>query len=275
MNKCVKEKMLYFVFDLDKTIGYFTQVAIFIEAIEEFLKRKLIKKELYKIFDLFPEIFRPDTFSIFKYLKKLKIKLKCVKVLIYTNNMGPKSWVYTIKNYIENKLNYKLFDRTIAAWKVNGIIYEKKRTGHEKKISDLKKCGNIGNTSKIVFLDDMHHPLMDNKDLTYIKVKAYKHDILFDKMSNIFLKSGIGKLIKKKEYEKFKKHLINFSRDDPLGFTYIESKITSRKNYEREILNKLKSFVRENKHNISRKNKKKKKKKNKTRKGRGGFFHWI
>ena len=33
-----KEKMV-FVFDLDKTIGYFTQVAIFIEGIEDYIGR--------------------------------------------------------------------------------------------------------------------------------------------------------------------------------------------------------------------------------------------
>ena len=43
-----------FVFDLDKTIGYFTQLAIFIEGIEEYFNKKLTKKELFKLFDLYP-----------------------------------------------------------------------------------------------------------------------------------------------------------------------------------------------------------------------------
>ena len=34
---------LVFVFDLDKTMGYFTQVAIFIEGVENYLSRKLKK----------------------------------------------------------------------------------------------------------------------------------------------------------------------------------------------------------------------------------------
>jgi hypothetical protein len=55
-----------------------------------------------------------------------------------------------------------------------------------------------------------------------------------------------------------------------LGFTYIESKISSRDGYKKEILSKLKSFVKENKHNISRK-KHKKKLRNKTQK-LGGFW---
>ena len=59
--------------------------------------------------------------------------------MIYTNNNGPKSWTYDIKHYIEKKLNYKLFDKIITAWKVNGKIYEKCRSGHEKSYKDLKK----------------------------------------------------------------------------------------------------------------------------------------
>ena len=59
--------------------------------------------------------------------------------------------------------------------------------------------------------------------------------------------------------------MLDFSRDDPLGFKYIESNISSRKDYKREILSQLKSFVKENKHNISRK-KKNRKRKNKTKK---------
>lgn len=265
MTRCVKSKTMIFVFDLDMTLGYFTQIAIFIEGLENYLKRKLTKNELYKIFDLFPEIFRPDTMTILKYLKNIKLKLKCVKIMIYTNNMGPKSWVYDIKNYIESKLKYKLFDRTIAAWKVGNKIYEKNRTTHEKTVKDLLKCGNISKNAKIIFLDDMVHPHMKSKNVKYIKLKRYKHDIKFNLMTKRFLKSGMRTLIKKSEYVDFKKKMLDFSRDDPLGFKYIESNISSRKDYKREILSQLKSFVKENKHNISRK-KKNRKRKNKTKK---------
>ena len=264
-----KENMV-FVFDLDKTIGYFTQVAIFIEGVEDYIGRKLKKQEMYKIFDLYPEIFRPDMMSIFNYLKKIKQKTKSTKVMIFTNNCGPKSWVYDIKNYIEKKIKYKLFDRTIAAWKVNGKIYEKCRTSHEKKYTDLLKCGNLKKKDKIIFLDDMFHPHMKNNNVVILHLKAYKHDILFTKMCKTFLKSNIGKVIKKKEHKNFTSKLIKFSKDDPLGFTYTESKISSRDGYKKEILSKLKSFVKENKHNISRK-KHKKKSRNKTRK-LGGFW---
>ena len=270
MKKCVKNRNMVFVFDLDKTIGYFTQIAIFMEGIEEFIKRKLKKKEIYKLFDLYPEIFRPDMMTIFKYLINLKKKIKCVRVMIYTNNIGPKSWVHTIKNYIEYKLKYKLFDRTIAAWKVSNKIYEKCRTTHEKTYCDLLRCGNLSHNDKICFLDDMKHTHMMNNNVKYLHLKGYKHDIKFMKMCRIFLNSPMGKLIKKTEQKSFITRLIRFARTDPLGFTYIESKISSRTGYKREILGKLKSFVKENKHNISRK-RRKKTRKNSTRK-LGGFW---
>lgn len=270
MKKCVGN--LVFVFDLDKTLGYFTQVAIFIEGVEHYLGRKLKKNEVYKIFDLFPEMFRPDTMNILKYLKQLKHKLKCVKVLIYTNNIGPKSWVYSIKNYIEKKMKYKLFDRTIAAWKVDGKIYEKCRTSHEKKYTDLLNCGKLKKTDKICFLDDMKHPHMINNNVNYLHLKGYKHDIPFTKMCKTFLTSSIGKLIKKNEHQKFITKFMKFAKTDPFGFTYIESQVSSRVGYKRQILSYLKKFVKDNKHNISRKKRKKRKtSKNRTRK-LGGFW---
>ena len=265
------KRNLIFVFDLDKTIGYFTQIAILIEGLEEFLKRKLKKKELFKIFDIFQEIFRPDMMTIFKYLKKAKQKLKQIKVMIYTNNVGPKSWVYDIKKYIEQKLKYKLFDRTIAAWKVNGITYEKCRTSYEKKYSDLLKCGNLSKSDKIFFLDDAKHEQMYHKNVKYMHLKGYKHDIKFTKMCARFFNANIGKIIKKNKRMDFVSFFLKFAKSSPLGFNYIESNISSRTDYKREILRELKSFIKENKRNISKK-KYNKKRKNVTRKRKGGLL---
>ena len=86
-------------------------------------------------------------------------------------------------------------------------------------------------------------------------------------MSNRFLKTSIGKLIKNQSIEKFKINILEFSRDDPLGFKYTVSNISSRKNYKKEILGQIKSFVKENKHNISRKKEEKEKIKLKRREG--------
>ena len=57
------------VFDMDKTLGYFTQLGVLIEAIEE-IRKKYKRTDLYKIFDLYPECFRWDIQNIKIYKKK-------------------------------------------------------------------------------------------------------------------------------------------------------------------------------------------------------------
>ena len=81
MTKCAKNKSLVFVFDLDKTIGYFTQIAIFVEGIENYLKRKLNKKELYKIFDIFPEIFTSRILIMLFYWRKIQLSLILILIV--------------------------------------------------------------------------------------------------------------------------------------------------------------------------------------------------
>ena len=59
-------------------------------------------------------------------IKKLKKNGKINRVIIYTNNMAPRAWVLGVKTYFELKMNYKLFDRVISAYKVRGKQIEKK-----------------------------------------------------------------------------------------------------------------------------------------------------
>ena len=47
-------------------------------------------------------------------------------------------------------------------------------------------CGKISNNDKICFLDDMKHSHMINNNVKYIHLRAYKHDIKFQKMCNHF-----------------------------------------------------------------------------------------
>jgi len=259
-------KNLAFVFDLDKTIGYFTQLAIFMESIEDYIKRPLKLKEFYKLLDVFPKLFRPDIFKIFEYLKDLKKKHRYVKVLIYTNNMGPKNWVHHIRKYIEHKLKYKLFDRTIAAWKVGKLVYEKCRTSHGKNVPDLINCSILKKKDVICFLDDQQHPKMIHKHVDYIYLYPYKFDYMFASMTDIFLKSKLNKLIKKEQVRDFKNHIIYFSRNSALGYRYLENTQKNPTNYDnKEIIVYLKKFFKDNKrYTLS----KKKKKKNKTRKNK-------
>ena len=49
-------------------------------------------------------------FSELKYILQKKKEDKCKYIMIYTNNQGPKTWVYMISNYFNAKMGYKLFD---------------------------------------------------------------------------------------------------------------------------------------------------------------------
>ena len=282
-------KKLVIVFDLDQTIGYFTQFAIFMEGIESYIKRKLRRDEFFKLLDLYPQVFRPKMIELFKYLEKIKRNNKWLKIMIYTNNNGPKSWTYDIKHYIEKKLKYKLFDKVITAWKVNGKIYEKCRSSHEKSYKDLKKCAKfIKKQDNIYFLDDQPHPYMKHENITYNHLTGYKYDILFEKMCSIFWKSSLKKIIpnksinvrfdkkdnkekreKKRERareEQFNKFIVGFSKTDPLGFRYVEKSYKSILSIGNEkLIGKIKNFIKDNKPRLSRKNRKNRKK-NKTRK---------
>jgi hypothetical protein len=259
-------KNVAFVFDLDKTIGYFTQLAIFMEAIEDYIKRKLKLKEFFKLLDLYPNIFRPDIFAIFRYLKELKLKHSYVKVLIYTNNMGPKNWVHQIRKYIEHKLNYKLFDRTIAAWKVGREIYEKCRTSHGKTVYDLINCSILKKGDKICFLDDQKHSKMIHRNVDYLFLYPYKYDYLFQKMTIKFLNSKLKTIIKNPNINEFKNHIIYFSKRNPISYRYIEGIGRNPIKYDKhEIIKYLKDFFKSNKkYTLSKRNKRK----NKTRRNK-------
>jgi hypothetical protein len=251
------QENLVFVFDLDKTIGYFTQIAIFMEGIEDYIGRKMKLREFFKLLDLYPEIFRPDMFKVFRYLKELKKKKKSIKVMIYTNNIGPKSWVHNIRKYIEHKLEYKLFDRTIAAWKVGNKIYEKCRTTHEKTYKDLLKCGKLDKNDDILFLDDQRHPHMLHEKIRYLYLHEWHNDIIFEKMIQTFLKSKQSSILEDKK--NFKDHIMSFAKNDPLGFRYIERPGENLGHYDKKsIIKEIKRFVKLRRFNkITRKKRKK------------------
>jgi len=209
--KSIKKKVV--VFDLDETLGYFGQLGRFCNILDNYYVN--INKS-YSIFnelmDLYPEFSRPNIFNILKYLLQKKKEHKCQAIMIYTNNTGEKKWTEHIKNYYEYKLNSKIFEQIISAFKINGRIVEINRTSHEKSVSDFFRCTKLSTDIEICFIDDLHHPKMIDDNVYYIHVKGYKHALPVDELISRFLKSSISNDIKNKD--DFKNYvLFNFKHD--------------------------------------------------------------
>ena len=180
------------VFDLDETIGSFSDFILLLKYIKK-QKKVNISQELFnKLLDLYPEFLRPNIINILSYLKKKKQKNCCDKMLIYTNNNGPKEWSHHIIKYFEKKIEYKLIDQLISAFKIDGKTVEICRTSHNKTHQDLIKCTKIPATAEICFLDDTFYPEMTNDNIYYINIKPYYYDLQFDYMIEKFKESNIG-----------------------------------------------------------------------------------
>ena len=242
------------VFDMDKCIGYFTQIALYQDIIEE-LSRPLLVKEYYELFDMFPMIFRPGMFNVFRYLKKMKKKGR-LEVIMYTNNNGPPSWATNIRKYIEHKIKHKLFDRTIKGWKYNNKIVEEKRRGYEKSWEDLLDCTRLTKNDKVIFFDDRdEHYKMRHRNVDYQKVKPYRVGIKHDYFVNKFVKSKLNKRLKINKEELIRE--CNRSRYNPRDTSGYSNN---------DIMKPLVEFMKINKNKTRRKVRKGKK----TRKKLGG-----
>ena len=169
----IKKPYKIVVFDLDETLGYFTEFGIFCDCLNYYFKNnEYSEKNFNELLNLFPEFLRPKILSILQYLKQKKKENKCYKIMIYTNNQGDKSWAINIKNYFDKELNYKLFDQIIAAFKVRGEQIEMGRTSHDKTINDFISCTKLPENIEICFIDDVYHSGMSDDKVYYINCKT-------------------------------------------------------------------------------------------------------
>lgn len=172
------------VFDLDETLGCFVELGMFWDALKFLLSiTDNDSDKFFEIMDMFPQFIRPNIMKIFKYLKRKKSSGICKKIMIYTNNQGPKIWAELISQYFNKQMKTKFFDQIIAAFKVQGKIVEVGRTSHDKSVSDLLQCTKLPRGTEICFLDDLYHPLMEDEAVYYINLKPYTHSMKFSDMA--------------------------------------------------------------------------------------------
>ena len=167
------------VFDLDETIGSFTELNILFNTIQDILQNDNILS-IHNLLDLYPEFFRNNIFQILQYVYKKKKIGECHKIYIYTNNQSKSQNVSNIVEYITNKIvqeNEKLFDQIIYAFKINGQIVQVGRTTHNKTQDDLLRCTLLPKKTAICYLDDYYFDEMNKEQIYYLQPKAYFHGL--------------------------------------------------------------------------------------------------
>lgn len=212
----MKQKVV--VFDIDETLGNFSQLSIFTHVLEDYYnKPELSYRYFNDLVDLYPEIIRPSMVRILDYIRKKKNTGVCDKVMIYTNNMGPVKWISCIRQYFETKLRMAatasasasasgglaiippLFDHTIKPKTEDSTdtqtqqhqqLYPE-RTTNDKTISDFIRCGRLPRDIEICFLDDLQHPKMVDERVYYIKLQPYHSYIPFEMFVVRFLNSAL------------------------------------------------------------------------------------
>ena len=182
------------IFDLDETLGYFTEFGSFCDCLDTYFKDKSYSNTHFKtLLDLYPEFLRPYIIDILKYITLKKQQNKCYKVMIYTNNNGPKNWVKNISKYFDDTIKYNLFDQIISAFKIKGEPIELSRTTYDKTIDDLFRCTKLPDNIEICFIDDSYHDGMSDERVYYINVKPYRHNLHIDELIKRYLGSKLSK----------------------------------------------------------------------------------
>lgn len=168
------------VFDLDETLGHFHLIRLVWESIHEFINYNNIpymmgQADFNDLFDIFPEMLRPEVISILQFLKGEKERGACSGIMVYTNNKYPKEWVYLIIQYIQHKVGYKIFDNIVLAFKMHGRVQQMGRTTNDKKIEDFVACCRLPQSVEICYFDNSEYSGMVAENVYYLKVRAYYH----------------------------------------------------------------------------------------------------
>lgn len=205
-----------FVFDLDETIGHFSEIYIlfqFIDHIKSSFSCNLFENDkqcLFFLLDLFPEVFRYGIEIIFQFLHKKQERNKTM-VYIYTNNSCiPITWTTYISEYIEEKWKVdNLFNNIVRAFKINGKVVEHKRTTGEKIYEEFLHCVQLPKKTELCFLDNSEHSLMKHRYVYYLQPKPYYIGLSRNEITQRFINAMKEKCennIQEELYNYYKNH---------------------------------------------------------------------
>lgn len=165
------------VFDLDETLGSFTQLGILKDLIERYNGFEMSQNQFNRVIDMNPEFVRPGIVDILKFVVAKRDRGQCDAIMIYTNNNGSRSWSESIAKYFDHKVGKRVFDQIICAYKVNGRRVEPGRTTHDKTYADFLRCSEMPGDTQVCFYDDVFHPQMEHDNVVYINAKGYTNVI--------------------------------------------------------------------------------------------------
>ena len=161
------------VFDLDETLGSFSELGAFWDTLRIIYNKEPDQAHFFKVLDTFPLFLRPNILGILNTLVHARQSNKCLGIVLYTNNQGPKKWAKLITEYFDYKLNAKVFDLIINAYKIHKRVVEPLRTSHDKNYDDLMHCTHLPYNTRVCFIDDQYHSLCDDSKVIYIPVDPY------------------------------------------------------------------------------------------------------
>jgi len=167
------------VFDLDETMGYFSDMNILWRAL---VSEKYIidsQTSFNTLLDLYPEFLRNGITVILEYLYHKKQRSEC-KIYMYTNNIYSPDIPKKIAAYLEYKIGGLLFERVICAFKIGNKIIEPLRTTNHKTYSNLIQCTMMPRNVEVCFIDDKYHKKMEHNKVFYLQPLPYYHDLSID-----------------------------------------------------------------------------------------------
>jgi hypothetical protein len=183
-----KEKVI--VFDLDETLGYFSDLV----SLWYIIALKKTQQNFNALLDQYPEFLRYGILTILEYLYHKKHAGQCYKIYLYTNNQYSPEIPRYIAKYFDYKLGIfrdmndlsktHLFDQVICAFKVGNRIVEPCRSTNKKTHSDFIRCTLLPKNTEICFVDDVYHHRMHHHKIYYIQPAEYYHNLTKNEIIN-------------------------------------------------------------------------------------------
>jgi hypothetical protein len=187
----IKKKTI--VFDLDETLGQFTDLHVVYKTVVKLLHRDLSQSEFNSLMDLYPEFLRPGIITILEFLYHKKTQNAFYRLFLYTNNQCSGNWIKYIIYYLHLRigaLENPLFEEPICAFKIRDKVVELRRTSNVKSYSDLIQCIMLpSEKTEICFIDNTYYEKMCNDSVYYILPQSYYHSLKKNDIINRLIKN--------------------------------------------------------------------------------------